>query len=158
MQFHRTVLSMPFDEEPVKRASSQKATMSVGSAWLIDAVLLSSLCAGFVYLAGRACRVTYWVDFIRDTLPLLTALAGLVAVSYSFVFVALSGRTPGMALAGVRLYTLRGDDPTPAQAFLRALLSLPSAFLGFFGFTLALFDARGQTLHDKLCRCVVRID
>ena len=21
-----------------------------------------------------------------------------------------------------------------------------------------LFDARGQTLHDKLCRCVVRID
>ena len=22
----------------------------------------------------------------------------------------------------------------------------------------ALFDARGQTLHDKLCRCVVRID
>jgi len=158
MQFHRTVLSMPFDEEPVQRAPGRKPTMSVGSAWLIDAFLLSSLCTGFVYVAGRACRVTYWVDFIRDTLPLLAAFLGLLAVAYSFVFVTLSGRTPGMALSGLRLRTLHGDDPTPLEALIRAILSLPSAALGLFGFTLALFDARGQTLHDKLCRCVVRID
>ena len=54
-------------------------------------------------------------------------------------------------------WTLRQLDSW-LREYSRALLSLPSAFLGFSGFTLALFDARGQTLHDKLCRCVVRID
>ena len=165
MQFHRTVLSMPFDEERPRQASGfrpqtsgQKPTASRLAAWLIDAVLLATCCTGFVYLAGRACRVTYWFDFVRDTSPLLATMLGLLAVAYSFVFVVLRGQTPGMAAAGLRVTTLHGDDPTPIEAFLRALLSLPSAFLGFSGFTLALFDARGQTLHDKLCRCVVRID
>jgi hypothetical protein len=27
-----------------------------------------------------------------------------------------------------------------------------------FGFVLALFDARGQTLHDKVSRCVTVVD
>src|SRR6267143_1038313 len=30
--------------------------------------------------------------------------------------------------------------------------------LALFGFVLALFDLRGQTLHDKLCRCVAVVD
>jgi uncharacterized RDD family membrane protein YckC len=163
MQFGRNLASMPFDEErprtsgPRLQASGFRPA-AVGLAWFTDAVLLATLWAGFVYLAGRACRVTYWLDFTRDTSPLLAALLGLLAVAYSFVFVVLGGRTPGMAAAGLRVTTLHGDDPTPIAAFVRALLSLPSAALGLFGFALAVFDARGQTLHDKLCRCVVRID
>jgi len=33
-----------------------------------------------------------------------------------------------------------------------------SGALGMFGFVLALFDLRGQTLHDKLCGCVAIVD
>jgi uncharacterized RDD family membrane protein YckC len=153
---------MPFDEErPVKasgprpRASGRNRRLA---AWVVDLLVFAAFAAAQVYLGGRACHVSYWLDFVRDTLPLLLALTGLSAVAYSFVFIALSGRTPGMAIAGLRLRTLYGDQPTPFESLLRALLGVASAALGLFGFLLALFDARGQTLHDKLCRCVIRID
>jgi uncharacterized RDD family membrane protein YckC len=161
MQFGRTVGVVPFDEEPPRapgprrRAPGQERRFV---AWWLDFVFLTGLFVALVYAGGRTCRVVYWVDFIRDTSPLLLALLAITAVSYSFVFVALAGRTPGMALAGLRVQTLHGGPPTPTEALARALLSVPSALCGCFGFTLALFDPRGQTLHDKLSRCVVRID
>jgi uncharacterized RDD family membrane protein YckC len=86
------------------------------------------------------------------------ALAAALAVTWSWVFVALWGRTPGMALTGQRLRTLKGTSLGVLTAFARALLSIVSAGLGLFGFVLALFDARGQTLHDKLCRCIAVVD
>jgi len=52
---------------------------------------------------------------------------------------------------------LHGGSPTPVAALARALLSVVSA-AGLFGFVLALFDRRAQTLHDKLCRCLVIVD
>ncbi|MCA1826129.1 MAG: RDD family protein [Myxococcales bacterium] len=152
---------MPFDEEPVQATGYRPPATGRERrvvAWCIDLALVTAFFAAQVYVGGRACQVVYWLDFVRDLSPLLGAAAALSAVSYSFVFVALGGRTPGMALAGLRVRTLYGDPPTPAESLVRALLSVPSAALGVFGFTLALFDARGQTLHDKLCRCVVRID
>jgi uncharacterized RDD family membrane protein YckC len=48
-----------------------------------------------------------------------------------------------------------GAPLDPVQALWRALFALPSAALCLFGFVLALFDARGQTLHDKLSRSLV---
>ena len=91
--------------------------------------------------------------------PALWLGAGaLLALAWSWIFVALWGRTPGMALTGQRLRTLDGPAPGPLTAFLRAVLSLFSASLGLSGFVLALFDPRGQTLHDKLCRCVAVVD
>ena len=143
---------------PRPRTPSRPSRGARLAGWGLDAALVCGIAAGNVYVAGRMCRTAYWLDFVREAAPLLLALVAVVALAYSFVFVALSGRTPGMALTGQRLRTLHGDDPTPAEALGRAALSLPSAALGLFGFVLALFDARGQTLHDKLSRCVVRID
>jgi uncharacterized RDD family membrane protein YckC len=82
----------------------------------------------------------------------------VLALAWSWIFVALWGRTPGMALTGQRLRTLDGTAPGPLTAFLRAVLSLFSASLGLSGFVLALFDSRRQTLHDKLCRCLAVVD
>jgi len=91
--------------------------------------------------------------------PALWLGAGaFLALAWSWIFVALWGRTPGMALTGQRLRTAAGCAPGPLAAFARAALSLFSAALGLFGFVLALFDPRRQTLHDKLCRCVVVVD
>jgi uncharacterized RDD family membrane protein YckC len=125
-------------------------------AWTIDAALLSGLFAAHLYAATRIIDMPYLLEAILSHLPLWLALAGCLALAYSFFFTALGARTPGMALTRQRLQTLHGDPPSPATALLRAALSLASA-PGLFGFVLALFDARGQTLHDKLCRCIVVI-
>jgi len=83
------------------------------------------------------------------------ALCALVAVAYSWLFTALGGRTPGLALAGLRLESERGGTLTIGGALARALLAVLSAALGLAGFALALVDLRGQTLHDKLCGAVL---
>ena len=61
-----------------------------------------------------------------------------------------NGRTLGRRLLGLRLVDTRGMAPAPGRAVVRALLAGVS--FGFFlaGFWMALFDRRGQTLHDKL--------
>jgi uncharacterized RDD family membrane protein YckC len=48
-----------------------------------------------------------------------------------------------------------GAAPGPARALVRAALALVSFALFLAGFWLALFDRRGQTLHDKLTRTFV---
>jgi len=60
------------------------------------------------------------------------------------------GRTVGRRLLGIRLVDRSGLAPAPARAIARALLSALSFALFLGGFWLALFDRRGQTLHDKL--------
>jgi uncharacterized RDD family membrane protein YckC len=145
------------DPEPApkpERAQRRAGPASRLLAWSIDLVLLLSLFAAHVYGATLLVPTPYLLESLRSQLPLWLALLACLAVAYSFIFTALGARTPGMAAAGQRLQTLQGDAPAPAAALARAALSLASA-PGLFGFMLALFDTRGQTLHDKLCRCVV---
>ncbi len=143
--------------EPEPRRTSLRAgPLSRLLAWSIDAALLCALLAAHLYGATLLVDTPYPLEALSSQLPLWAALAACLAVAYSWLFTALSARTPGMALAGQRLETLRGGAPGPAAALVRALLSLLSA-PGVFGFLLALFDSRGQTLHDKLCGCVVVI-
>ncbi len=154
-------VSFDSDPEPVTEPAPPRAAESprrdghVALAWAVDGAVLVALVAAQLWAAGSICNVKYWIDFVRDILPLAGALLAATALTYSFVFVALGARTPGMALAGLRVRTLHGDEPTFGEALARAALSLASAALGLFGFVLALFDRRRQTLHDKLCRCVL---
>lgn len=75
----------------------------------------------------------------------------LVAVVYTAAFALVwQGRTPGRRLFGIRLVDQSGLAPGPARAIVRAALAAVSVGLFFGGFWLALFDRRGQTLHDKL--------
>jgi uncharacterized RDD family membrane protein YckC len=78
-------------------------------------------------------------------------LGAVLAVVYcavgAFLF---GGRTLGRALAGIRLVDRSGMEPAPFRAVTRALLAFVSVALGFGGYWWALFDRKGQTLHDKL--------
>jgi uncharacterized RDD family membrane protein YckC len=61
-----------------------------------------------------------------------------------------NGRTLGRLLLGLRLVDTRGQAPAPGRAIVRAVLASLSFGLFLGGFWMALFDRRGQTLHDKL--------
>ncbi|WNG41882.1 RDD family protein [Archangium violaceum] len=61
-----------------------------------------------------------------------------------------NGRTLGRRLLGLRLVDTHGLAPAPGRAIARAVLASLSFGLFLAGFWMALFDRRGQTLHDKL--------
>ncbi len=142
---------------PTRRTGWASRTRRL-AGWAIDLAgiatwLVLQLVIAARFAAGRSLSETVLVT----PGPWLGA-AAVLALAWSWIFVALWGRTPGMALTGQRLHTLDGPAPGPLTAFVRAVLSLFSASLGLSGFVLALVDPRRQTLHDKLCRCVAVVD
>ena len=159
--------ALSFEAEPARapvlipvppRAASRASTRSRLLAWSVDAALIGATAAACVAAGLRVSHVRYPFDFLRDTAALWCLLLAFTSVAYSSLLIALCGRTPGMALAGHHLRTPRDQAPTASEALLRAVLALLSAALGLFGFVLAVFDRRGQTLHDKLCGCVTIVD
>lgn len=141
-------------------------------AWMLDAAIVLACAALHVGVAaallgpkalasGGPQPLDLWADLLLSgsRLPLLWALlAFAVAVAYSWIFISLGGQTPGMWLGGLRLVRaggIPGGQVSAPRALARSLLALPSLLLGGFGFVLALVDARGQTLHDKLAGCLV---
>jgi uncharacterized RDD family membrane protein YckC len=80
----------------------------------------------------------------------IVVLPGLFAV-YCTVFWGLAGRTPGMAVVGVRVVRAAGGRVRWLPALIRALL------LAFFpiGSLWLLVDRRHQAVHDKLARTLV---
>lgn len=154
-------LALSFEDEPTParhrppsrpQASPRASPAGRLASFAVDGVALS---AAFCAVAGVGLiHEPYRFDALVREAPLWSSLAALLGVAYSFLFVGLAGRTPGMALAGRRVTTVRGDPLTPGEALLRALVALASV-PALFGFALSLFDRRGQTLHDKLCGCVV---
>ncbi len=157
--------SLPPPRGALNRARSPWAPLGARLAsWIIDGLLLlvcvalqalvAAQVVGVERIAPRGFgSVDYWLDAVARG-PHLAALWGgllaALALGYSWLFGWVGGRTPGMALAGLRLKRVTGEPVRGGRALVRALLALPSAGLALFGFFLALFDRRGQALHDKL--------
>ncbi|MGZ3458847.1 MAG: RDD family protein [Archangium sp.] len=78
---------------------------------------------------------------------LLLVLSLVYCAVFAFLW---NGRTLGRRLLGLRLVDTHGFAPAPGRAILRAMLASLSFGLFLAGFWMALFDRRGQTLHDKL--------
>src|SRR5438067_12938332 len=146
---------LPATRRTPERASSARRI----AGWTIDLVFLGLLLAAHIFAAANGGGILRSPPQLLLGAPALwIAVGAALALAWSWVFVSLWGRTPGMAFTGQRLRTLEGQPLEPIVAFARALLAVFSGALGLFGFVLALFDLRGQTLHDKLCRCVAVVD
>jgi uncharacterized RDD family membrane protein YckC len=78
------------------------------------------------------------------SLPVLLA-------AYQSVFWSLTGRTPGMALLGLRVVTTWHARPSLPASAVRAATA--AAFPA--GFLWSLVDRRRQAVHDKLARTLV---
>jgi len=131
---------------------------------LVDAMAISAVVALYFWaaysIAGasaagvRLSGIDRWVERLAAIQSVIVpglVLATLIALAYSAAFAVLwNGRTLGRLLAGLRLVDRSGVPPSATRAAIRALLSTVSFLLFLGGFWLALFDRRGQTLHDKL--------
>ncbi|WP_250030202.1 RDD family protein [Paractinoplanes maris] len=122
-------------------------------AYLVDALLLVAAATGTIATVALVAQV--------GGAP-LDGLARLLAATYALglptvfaagcaLFWALAGRTPGMALLGLRVVALDGRPVRWPAALLRAVV------LAYFpvGAAWLLVDRRRQALHDKLARTAV---
>jgi uncharacterized RDD family membrane protein YckC len=92
-----------------------------------------------------------WMHALQSVLLPGVILLGVLSAVYCAVAAFLwNGRTLGRLLLGLRLVDTHGLAPAPGRAIVRALLAVVSFGLFLGGFWMALFDRRGQTLHDKL--------
>jgi uncharacterized RDD family membrane protein YckC len=124
--------------------------VGVGMAYLAVAAAVVGLKPPPSQLTGLDVLMVRAHALERVLLPglvLVLVLAGTYGALFGWLW---GGATLGRRLFGIRLVDQTGQAPTPLRAVLRAILSIVSfaAFLG--GFWLALFDRKGQTLHDKL--------
>jgi uncharacterized RDD family membrane protein YckC len=122
-------------------------------AYLIDVLLVGVGTAGatvVTVLVGSAVG-GQGRDLAERAVPII--LAGLPAIlaAYNWFFWGLAGRTPGMALLGVRVVSVRGRSASWFASLVRAVVL---AYLPI-GALWAVVDRRGQALHDKLARTMV---
>jgi uncharacterized RDD family membrane protein YckC len=127
-------------------------------SWVVDLIVIGGLVSGLMFIAiavsAPAANATL-AQLEKVALP-AAALTVLIAFVYSALFAFLwQGRTFGRRLVGIHLVDGTGSAPGPVRALFRAMLSLVSFALFLSGFWLALFDRKGQTLHDKLSRTFV---
>ncbi|WP_257452486.1 RDD family protein [Archangium lipolyticum] len=133
-------------------------------AFTIDTGAIGGVAALYLMLASSVAGVQApqtglsgldaFVIQVRALQSVLVPGAVLLLV-LSLVYCAVSaflwnGRTLGRRLLGLRLVDTHGLAPAPGRAIVRAMLASLSFGLFLAGFWMALFDRRGQTLHDKL--------
>lgn len=126
------------------------------AAWFVDMTTLGAVVGALLFGAAHLVGG----GFTLAQLPAVALPVALLAVLLAFVYATLfafiwRGRSPGRRLLGLHLVDGTGQPPSPTRALARGVLSLVSFLLFLSGFWLALFDRRGQTLHDKLSRTFV---
>ncbi len=119
--------------------------------------------AGFTLLAVTTAFLLRIVTGVElDTAdrsgPVWAGLLAAWAFLYGWVSVAATGRTPGMAVAGLRVVT-GGGNPLPVGRALVRILVLPLSTAAFgLGFLGVLIDRRRRALHDLAAGSVVIYD
>lgn len=128
---------------PVSRTVAYALDALIVAALFIGGATVASMIASFIgpraHDLARAAASAYLV-----VLPAMLAL-------YGTVFWALAGRTPGMAVLGLRVVATHRKPLSWLSAFVRGVV------LAYFpiGALWALIDRRHQAVHDKLARTVV---
>lgn len=122
-------------------------------AYLLDTLVVAVLFTGGAAIARMVTSAigTRWHDLaLAATAARLLLLPALFA-AYCALFWALAGRTPGMAVLGLRVVATRPRRLSWFAAVLRALV------LAYFpvGALWVLVDRRCQAVHDKLARTTV---
>jgi uncharacterized RDD family membrane protein YckC len=139
---------------PVPREPAGPVSRTI--AYVLDILVVAVLFSGG---AALAFVITSFIgarshDLARAAASAYLLLLPATLALYSATFWALAGRTPGMALLGLRVVAIRRGSLSWLSALVRGIV------LAYFpiGALWALVDRRHQAVHDKLARtAVVRV-
>jgi uncharacterized RDD family membrane protein YckC len=127
--------------------------VSRAGAFLADAALVAFVAFGGVAVVALVTLVVgaQGRDLARTMASVLVVALPALLAAYAAVFWALTGRTPGMALLGLRVVSTAGRRPRWLPCVIRAVV------LAYFpiGALWCLVDRRHQAIHDKLARTTV---
>ena len=127
--------------------------VSRAAAFVVDVVLVTFLAAGALVGAQLLGNVfgTQAREFAHSLVRIFVIAMPALLALYNAAFWGLAGRTPGMALLGVRVVTTGGWDVSWLSSLIRAVV------LAYFpiGALWSLIDRRHQAVHDKLARTTV---
>ena len=156
--------SQPFGADQVMASSASLWRRAL--SWVFDLGIIAATVGGLLYAALAVIgdkpvpghlhgidQVLFRLDPIAIPALVLTVLLAVLYTTMGAVL--LQGRTLGRFLLGIRLVDSTGQAPRGVRALVRAILAIISFAFFLAGFWLALFDRRGQTLHDKLTRTFV---
>lgn len=126
------------------------------AAFAVDQGIASGLFAAASLLFTQALALVT-SDTVKVNLS--NAVTGLVFLIWLFIYYAypwsMSGKTPGMALLGIRVVRADGGAATARNAVLRTL-ALPLSFLTLgIGFLPIIFGRHRQALHDRIADTAV---
>ncbi|MFA9410873.1 MAG: RDD family protein [Deltaproteobacteria bacterium] len=130
--------------------------------------LLAYLVDSFVVFTGAGLITTIIVGSINVVLEAnlqwdwRAGVLGFVAFSvwffvYFWAGVAISGRTPGMSVLGIKVVEKEGTPVRPRHAAIRALV-MPISIATVVGVLGIVFDARQRALHDVAAKTAVVYD
>src|SRR5947207_7076904 len=110
---------------PARLASPDYAgVVSRTVAFFVDAIVV--VVTTITVAAGAQLVVTVvgaeWRNLVHAALPALLAAVPLLFALYDFVFWVLAGRTPGMALLGLRLTSTAGSRAGWLSSLVRAVV------------------------------------
>jgi len=123
--------------------------VSRGLAFFVDTIVLSAVAVaglGAVLVVGTALGRP-----VHASVPAAGAVLPVLLVGYLSGFWSLAGRTPGMALLGLRVVTARRSRPGLFASVVRAVVAVVFPV----GFLWSLVDRRRQAVHDKVARTSV---
>jgi uncharacterized RDD family membrane protein YckC len=134
-------------------AQAYAGVVSRGAAFVVDAGIVAAVAIGSAAVVEVVAAVlgVRMQDLARVLRPVAGVALPLLFAGYNAVFWGLTGRTPGMALLGIRGLGTRGRPVSWTSAVVR------TATLVLFpiGSLWCLVDRRHQAVQDKLARTVV---
>ncbi|MBI2821543.1 MAG: RDD family protein [Acidobacteria bacterium] len=119
---------------------------------LIDLLIVAGCSAFFLWVSVRCGDIDILSPSFR---PVIWGAAFLFQISYSLFFLALTGRTAGMMLTGLKVVHEQSQQARFHQLLLRTLLFFLSWSTLMLGLLWGLWDRRSRCMHDCFSHTMV---
>lgn len=110
-------------------------------ALFIDIVVLSIVTSFIGVLFGQGAGRAGGGAFVINT---------IIGAAYDVIALSRWGQTVGALAVGIKVADVNGGLLSPGAAFLRWIGSIVSGIILLIGYFMMIWDARKQTLHDKI--------
>ena len=126
---------------------------------LVDGALVLAGLAVFVGpFASATSKLDAQVLHLRPVVLCAAAAGATLWLLFECLFLVYSARTPGMSVAGLKLLTFKGREPSRLSRCARALAATLSGLSLGLGFLWTLVDEDTLGWHDRISQTYLRLD